>query len=276
MVRLYKSWMTRIIIALVYLQKAEDADDANRTAIVQVLKSYRSTNPVILDQTLRAINRYVDPEPDEPSTTEVLETAIMAAARKKSDDMDLIDTIVSHLQLPNAAQYFNTAYLKGLRDAILRPDELIKWRKNANETLKCCSCGKDLIRGELMTVENGGDGSMKFACHKCAHPSIVACRECGKAMGIKAGFNPSKGVECGCRRVPAEPAVPTPNEAQAAYIGTITLNAETRRRQARAQRNNPIFVQTPLQQYVGNNPIFYATPTLETQFAEETADGPAE
>jgi hypothetical protein len=224
MLRFYKTWAERLLIAMLYLQKREEAALGDKTEIVATIKGFRTDNPAHADVVYRALHSYVDPNSDEdPTNAEVIEGTLGQFGKKKSDDLDLIDTIVRTLQLPYSANHFSGSYVKMLRDAILRPEELIKWKKNQTSSLKC-DCGREFNSGEMVTAHGAGDGAMKFLCHQCAKPVYAACRHCDKLVIIKNGFHPSKPMSCGCQeRAAAVAQVGAPTPVMEA------LNAATRR-----------------------------------------------
>ena len=212
MLRLYKSFAQRILVALVYLIKTEEAAQGSKAAVINTVRGWRSDNALHTDTVYRALNAYADPE-EGAANEDVLLGIFGQLTRKKNDDLDLIDTIVNTLQLPNAANHFNGSYLKMLREAILRPEELIKWRKANAATLKC-ECGHQFQSSEMVTAYSIGDGTYKFFCAKCKPPAYVACRTCGDALTIRGSFNVLKGADCGCtaRRTAAQ--VPPDAEAE--------------------------------------------------------------
>jgi hypothetical protein len=273
MLRFYRTWAERLLIAMIYLQKREDTAMGDKTDIIATVKGFRTDNPAHADVVYRALDSYIHPQSgDDPTNAEVIEGTLGQFGKKKSDDLDLIDTIVRTLQLPYSANHFSGSYVKMLRDAILRPEELMKWRKNNTVTLKC-ECGREFNSGEMVTAHNAGDGTIKFLCHQCAKPVYTACRHCDKLVIIKNGFHPSKQVSCGCQeraQAIAQAATAAPEQP--------TLNAAMRRAMRRAaMQGDNATVATP----APVEPIPVYTPDVEARIGgtmnwRTIMDGPRE
>lgn len=207
MARFYREFVDRIIVALILLMQVEK--DSPKETILLHLKKHKATDEMEQDIVYRAISRYVDThktDEDFIANEEVLAAALGQLRKTKQHDTDLIETIVKALQLPHTSHYFHLGHLKQLRDAILRPDELAKWKKAVtNENLKC-KCGHAFESGEAVSTRLEGDGTYSFSCHKCARPIRVACDRCGEAFGLSEKINYMGKVECGCHlKKKAEP-----------------------------------------------------------------------
>lgn len=211
MARFYREFVERIIVALILLTSVEK--ESPKTTILQHLQKFKSGNPNDDDIVYRAISRWADfrqGDEDYIANEEVLAGALGQMRKTKQQDTDLIETIVKTLQLPFSAHYFYPAHLKALREAILRPDELMSWKKSITENNLKCKCGHAFESHEAVITRSVGDGTYEILCHKCARPQRVACDRCGEAFMLSEKINYMGKVECGCHKKKPEEQTPTP------------------------------------------------------------------
>jgi hypothetical protein len=97
--------------------------------------------------------------------------------REKGDDGTLIDSIVRILNLPYARSLIGGQTMTRLRDALLLPDELVKFVTVQQREASCTGCAHTFKSGELATIllEANGAG---LRCTRCTCPTFVACHRC--------------------------------------------------------------------------------------------------
>ena len=197
MVRFYKTYLGRLLLGLLILIEIER--QGGKTGVAALLQQYRSDDPSKENAVANAVNYYLNGYPDEtPSNDEVLSGVFGQLTKKKTDDSDLLDTIVGILRLPYLGGFSSSA-VKPLRDAILTPSELSELRKLAKSAAKC-SCGHAFESSEMVTVNVSGDGQVSLVCTACVRPSYVRCDYCDTLVpAVRANIKVGN-VECGCQK----------------------------------------------------------------------------
>ena len=102
---------------------------------------------------------------------EVLET-VNAQINNPSHFEDLIDVVVVMLKEPRLSS-LNRDQLAALRQAILSPLELAKFRTLLGKIRNCIGCGKGLAEHEVVSITNVG-----VWCYQCSPMEHVTCGVC--------------------------------------------------------------------------------------------------
>lgn len=198
--RFYLQIVQRLLIAYVYFQKAEET--VGKDAILTTLQPHREADATNRDVFYSAYRAYQTPLEGDDLTTHasVVASLFGQLRRTKQDDTDLITTIVKVLGLPASMNRFSGLSLKGLRDVIMRPSELVEWRKVALKEIRC-KCGTAFEHGEMVTITLAS-GDPLFQCHKCVRPVYARCDYCTSNVEL-VGANATrhlKEIDCGCRK----------------------------------------------------------------------------
>ena len=197
MVRFYKTYLGRLLLGLLILIEMER--QGGKAGVATIVQSYRSDDPLKENAVANAVNYYLNAYPDEtPSNDEVLEGVFGQLTKKKTDDSDLLDTIVGILRLPYLGGFSSSA-VKLLRDAILTPSELGELRKIAKSSAKC-SCGHVFESSEMTSVHIDGSGTVSIICTACNRPEYIRCDSCDTLVpAVRANIKVGR-VDCGCQR----------------------------------------------------------------------------
>lgn len=113
----------------------------------------------------------------------------------------LVSTIVELLQQPYGNNVLAGETLKRLRKAVLFPEEMAKISANAQNELKCATCGKPFCTGEMATFSPGDRGEVRFLCVLCATPTHTSCAKCREGSGPidhRALAKTLAKSDCGC------------------------------------------------------------------------------
>lgn len=194
MIRFYKSYLGRMFLGLLLLIELEKQH--GKSAVVDAATRWQApdSNTSLILHGL--IDSYAN---SEPETDDVLKGAVGQLTKKRTDDADLLDTIVNILKLPF------TSFLSGktlllLRDAVLTPSELTDLKK-AYKAVAACSCGHTFTQNEMATVTVAND-ALTLKCTKCQRPAVGRCDYCGEVTQLigNNSRNALKEVDCGCRK----------------------------------------------------------------------------
>ena len=98
----------------------------------------------------------------------------MLISSDKSDDRDLIDTIVRVLELPYSRNALSGSAVSRLRAGLLVPDELSKLRPILEGETSCTRCGHKFQNGEMTVFYSEGPNGRVFVCTRCKRPSSMA------------------------------------------------------------------------------------------------------
>lgn len=94
-------------------------------------------------------------------------------------DLDLIDTIVSLLNLPYGTNQISHQTIDNLRKAILNPEELAALKKDlAKQEMHCSNCQRLFGNGEMLTSAIGQGGRIYLYCAACKVPEFRTCDHC--------------------------------------------------------------------------------------------------
>lgn len=199
LMKLYKTYLERLLIGMLLLIELERTD--GKAVVIAKVHGWTSNNHLYQDAVDRALGAYAQELPGEDaSNAEVLAGTFGQLTKKRSDDADLLDTVVRLVQLPYVNNYISARTLLDLRDAILTPSEQKSVKTALKDSIQCAQCRRDLTSGEMVSIHT--DKNMPCViCHKCQRPQYVACDHCEKPMIIsgKVTGTHMKGVDCGCR-----------------------------------------------------------------------------
>lgn len=195
MVRFYKTYLGRLLLGLLVLIEVERQQ--GKAGVTTLVQQFHPVDVLQEDAVNRAVNYYLNGYPDEtPSNDEVLLGVFGQMTKKKTDDSDLLDTIVGILRLPYLGG-FSASAVKLLRDAILTPAELSELRKTTKSVSKC-SCGHEFNSSEMVSVHVSGD-TLSLICTKCDRPSYIRCDYCDQLVSMNR-VNWKNPVDCGCQK----------------------------------------------------------------------------
>jgi hypothetical protein len=197
MVRFYKSYLGRLLLGMLILIELERT--SGKEGVATIIAGYKGTE-VDAGAVRNALDLYLNAYPDEsPANDDVLKGALGQLNKKKSDDLDLLDVVVSALRLP-FANYLNGGSLKILRDAILTPGELTGLRKAFKAGSKC-ACGHEFSSQEMLSASIQGENII-LHCTACSRPAYVRCDHCQELVLItgKTATTWRNEVDCGCRK----------------------------------------------------------------------------
>ena len=196
MVRFYKTYLGRLLLGLLLLIEVERLE--GKTGVITVVQGWQTADSSQQNIVGNAINYYMNGYPDEtPSNDDVLQGVFGQLIKKKTDDSDLLDTIVGILRLPYLGGFTSSA-VKLLRDAILIPSELSELRK-ATKSAARCSCGHVFEDAEMATV-NRAEGMINLLCTACVRPSYVRCDFCETLVPLVRANIKTGSIECGCQK----------------------------------------------------------------------------
>lgn len=207
MSRFYRSYLGRLLLGFLILIELE-ASPIGKAGVQEIAARWKGS-PVDEAVVHHALAEYMHGYPDEaPDNADVLKGVFGQLTKTKSDDLDLLDLIVRTLRLP-FVNYFSTASVKALRDAILTPNELSELKSAVKANTKCV-CGHDFSAGEAVSLcmENG---LISIQCTKCQRPTLVCCDYCRGVVAITSKTNLRNTIDCGCtsRKAAAGPGDPT-------------------------------------------------------------------
>lgn len=186
LLRFYKPYIERVLMGLVFMQE-------NGFTMKHFLEFAGRGRGVlgVEDPTLYALHRAAGRHgaaPDLPTMIKLMGEQLTTT--EKVDDGELIDLIVTTLQLPFSRNILAGPALHSLRQAILLPTELagLRTRLQAQET-SCGHCGQEVVNGELVTMVREGGGLNSVWCQRCAPAvnsgiAIVACQKCSSHVPL--------------------------------------------------------------------------------------------
>ena len=119
---------------------------------------------------------------------------------------DLIDTLVTVLQLPYARNTLSGKTMQSLKKALLLPSEL----NGIKETLKkkerhCAGCGHKFVSSEVATITTGEQDEGLLMCIKCIIPTYIRCSGCDKVVALSDKDRKffTRKFDCGTHSTPA-------------------------------------------------------------------------
>jgi hypothetical protein len=200
MVRMYRYMAERTAMALAFLRANTGAPDKIITNFGQ---QYRRT--VNGDDPLARIF-YDHFDVDTPYGTpykvgdliqNLTEQIQQMKERDQNETGDLIERMVSILQLPYSRNLLSGRTIGALRQALLLPQELSGTGTALQQReLSCVSCGRKMQHGEMATVTIDHN-TMSLQCYQCFQPTHAACRNCEDAAPIDRKFW-KRNFDCGC------------------------------------------------------------------------------
>ena len=196
MLRFYKQFMSSVLLALMYMREGY-VEDISSTSIIENGKRYKRGryNPAWSKQVHytaieKIMNKFGDDHKSIDEIIETIATQIANIGQHPEAEVDLIDTIVSMLQLPYGRNVIGGETLRKLRNAILNPEELQKFKTRVLSGELCCGdCGKTLTNYEMVTFVKDNN-SVRFLCTNCVTPRVKAC--------------PSSNRDCEAVEIPAK------------------------------------------------------------------------
>jgi len=112
-------------------------------------------------------------------------------------DQDIIDLVVTQLQLPWIDNMTSMRKLKALRRALLLPEELNKLREVMNEQeFHCPSCGSTFQIGEMCTITKSDTGGLRVVCAHCTVPTSVSCLYGKHKIGFRSSGLKAQMLKC--------------------------------------------------------------------------------
>jgi len=154
MFRLYRQFVEQVLLILVYLRYGKRVD-------IGEVNTY-ATRPSLPLYVTDIANRVLSEE-EHLSIDEMISELIRQIEQHRGDDnksareVDLIDNIVSILNLPFARNALNRGTLYALRQALLLPEEMAALNvKLKQRELTCSDCGHILRGGEMVTLVTDG------------------------------------------------------------------------------------------------------------------------
>lgn len=222
MIRFYKTYLGRMLLGLLILIELEK--ESGKQAVADAASKWKGSDAEerLVD---KAIAEYMHPYPEEtPTNDDVVKGAIGQLSKKKTDDGDLLDTIVDVLRLPFAS-YLSSGTLKLLRDAILNPGELTDLRKAFKAQSKC-GCGHTFTAQEIISITVSQD-TITLHCTACQRPNYVRCDHCDQVVLLsgKTTMTWRNGVDCGCTKRAENAAEQQATGLSAAQLRTIHRQA---------------------------------------------------
>lgn len=193
MIRLYKGIIERLLMYYIYIKYIlkVDLEDENliRASVYNWTREHRSAtiddpnfNLYKSVQTTIAALLRGDEDLTVPNSFDKLFEqlfTILTSTKSQDNDVDLIDTIVNHLQRPLMSNKMDGNYLDSLRKALLLPEEVTNFKAVAEKCGICCfSCKHTFNNEELVTVVKLNDYERVIYCTKCCPPTIGRCSKC--------------------------------------------------------------------------------------------------
>lgn len=125
-------------------------------------------------------------------------TGYYTTTRGEAGEGDLIDQVISLVQVTNGKNVLGGQTLNNLRAALLLPNERAKFAAQAAKREGCCGrCGKKMVSGEIATFHNDGYGPY-MACIVCIKPQFQPCSKCGEIIEVDRGITRALGKMNAC------------------------------------------------------------------------------
>lgn len=108
---------------------------------------------------------------------------------------ELLDVLAKILGSPYALNVLSGQYVRDLRNAILRPEEI---KKLSRAIPRCVDCGHPFVEGEIVTFQHNGHETI-LLCSRCQPPQTQACSQANCDSVVPLGDIARQQISASCQ-----------------------------------------------------------------------------